>query len=127
MVLSRSSLAGATLAFSVFSAIAASPVQARIFVGVGLPLWVGPPIVMPPPVYYPPYYAPPPGYGAGGTEFSYTPPSAQPKPLVPPGGYGDEGRCVAGAYVCPLSRDIPPGGSCACPGNEGRPVRGHAE
>jgi hypothetical protein len=127
MVLSRSSLVGGMLALLVLSAVAASPVQARIFVGVGVPLWVGPPIVVPPPVYYPPYYAPPPGYPSPGTEFSYTPPSAQPQALVPPGGYGAEGRCVAGAYVCPLARDIPPGGSCGCLGNDGRLVRGRAE
>jgi hypothetical protein len=110
--------------------------RARIFVGFGFPLFF-PPVVVAPPAYYPPYY-PPPAYAPPGNEFSYSPPGSQPQTLAPPRGYsqsgaypqysGDDGQsCRAGAYVCPLVEDTPPGGACSCPGNNGRRVRGRAD
>jgi hypothetical protein len=123
--------------------------QARVFIGFGFPFFY------PPPVYYPPYYAPPPAYAPQGDTFNYTPPSAQPQSLAPPryyappGGYGPSGggyapsggytpsmgdepggtaqSCHAGAYVCPLVEDTPPGGACACPGHGGQRIRGRAD
>jgi hypothetical protein len=141
----------------------ASQAQARIFIGLGLPLFV-PPVVVPGPYYYPPYYAyppppayyAPPGYAPPGNSFSYTPPPSQPQSLAPPqsyapppggytpsGGYSPSGgytpsvgggssdagsaqTCRAGAYVCPLVEDTPPGGACACPGHNGQTIRGQA-
>ena len=35
--------------------------------------------------------------------------------------------CRAGAYVCPLVEDTPPGGACACPGHGGQRIRGRAD
>jgi hypothetical protein len=134
--------------------------QARIWVGVGIPLFV-PPVVVGPPAYYPPppyYYGPPAGYPPAGNTFSYTP--GQPQSLAPPSGYGPQGgyppppgyppqggytpsgaytpsmgggpvagaqSCQAGAYVCPLVQDTPPGGACSCPGHGGQSVRGQAD
>ena len=131
----------------------APAVEARVFVGVGAPLYIGPPVLMPPP-YYGPYYAvPPPWYGPPpGSTFNYTPPPAVPRDLAPRGagpsggGYSPsggntpsmggaptgggpgagQGVCRAGPYVCPLIEDVPLGGDCACPSHDGRPVRGRA-
>jgi hypothetical protein len=69
----------------------ASPAQARIFIGVGVPFYA-PPVVIPGPYYYPPYYYGPPAvYAPQGNNFSYTPPQAQPQGqpqnLAPPQGY----------------------------------------
>ena len=70
--------------------VMAGAAQARIWVGVGIPLFV-PPVVVGPPAYYPPYYyGPPGGYPPAGNTFSYTP-GAQPQSLAPPNGYGPQG------------------------------------
>jgi hypothetical protein len=90
--------------------------QARVFVSVGVPLFF-PPYYAPPPVYYPPYYAPPVVYAPPANNFSYAPPA-------PSVGYAQS--CQAGAYVCPLAQDTPPGGRCSCPGNNGRRIPGQA-
>jgi len=140
--------------------VMAGAAQARIWVGVGIPLFV-PPVVVGPPAYYPPYYyGPPGGYPPSGNTFSYTP-GTQPQSLAPPSGYGSQGgyppppgyyppqggytpsgaytpsmgggpvegaqSCQAGAYVCPLVQDTPPGGACSCPGHGGQQVRGQAD
>ena len=101
--------------------VAAQPAQARVFIGVGVPLFV-PGIVYPPPIYYPPpmYYAP--RYNPGAT-FSYVPPGAQRQSLAP---FGGAEYCAAGAYTCPLTIDVAPGAPCACLGNDGRRIRGRA-
>ena len=119
--------------------VAVQPAQARVFIGVGVPLFVPgivypPPIYYPPPMYYPPpIYYPPPMYYAPrynpGTTFSYVPPGfhvpqgAQRQSLAPAGGAE---YCAAGAYTCPLTIDLAPGAPCACLGNDGRRVRGRA-
>ena len=135
----------AALAMLALFALPASQAHARVFIGVGLgvPLFY-PPYVAPPPAYYPPYYAPP-YYAPPDSSFSYTPPS-QPQNLAPPqgypppqgyapGGYAPGGggptygmaqSCQAGAYVCPLVTDTPPGGRCSCPGHDGQRIRGQA-
>ena len=118
----------------------AGEAHARIFIGVGIPLFVPP--IYAAPYYYPPYYyAPPSVYAPPGNTFNYTPPSAQPQSLAPPrtssGGYAPSGgytpstgsaaqSCQAGAYVCPLVEDTPRGGACACPGHNGQQIRGQA-
>jgi hypothetical protein len=85
---------------------------ARVFVGVGIPLFA-PPLYYPPPVYYPPpptYYAPP---------VQYAPPPAY---NAAPAGQS----CYAGAYTCPMDRPVVSGSACYCPGNGGARVWGHA-
>jgi hypothetical protein len=78
--------------------------QARVFIGLGLPL----PLYAPPPVYYapPPVYYPPP--------VAYSPPPAYGS--VP--GYGGDygGICYAGAYTCAAPPNAPAGSPCSCPG-----------
>jgi hypothetical protein len=111
----------------------AGEAQARVFIGLGIPLFF-PPVVVAPPAYYPPYYGPPAVYAPPGNNFSYTPPSAQPQgyapggyyPPVSPSQYSAQ-SCRAGAYVCPLVQDTPPGGACACPGHDGQRIRGQAD
>jgi hypothetical protein len=144
----------ALLVLLVLCGAMAGAAQARVFVGVGvgIPLFV-PPLFVPPPPYYPPYYGAPWAYAPPDSKFSYTPPSAGPQGMPPPqslapprsygpppygsqGGYppsmGDMGpdggaqACHAGAYVCPLLEETPPGGDCTCPGHNGRRVRGQA-
>ena len=71
----------------------------------------------------PRYYGPSNGYGP---QSGYGPPSGYAPPM---GGQGQDGwaqACHAGAYVCPLVADTPPGGNCSCPGNNGRRIRGQA-
>ena len=119
----RTSVICGSLALVALCGLASNAAQARIFIGVGVPLFF-PPVVAPPPAYYPPYYAPP-YYGSpyypDSSSFSYAPPQSQPRSLAPPPGYAPGGyassaeygaaqSCRAGAYVCPLSRqDTPPG------------------
>jgi hypothetical protein len=183
----RTSVVCGVLAMLVLCGVMSGAAQARIFIGVGVPLFF-PPVYVPPPAYYPPYYGPPAAYAPPGNTFSYSPqssqpPSSQPQSLAPtqgygpqgygpppgypqagypqsgypqggypsgnypPGGYPPEGytpsggytpsmgsgssdasvqSCRAGAYVCPLVEDTPPGGACSCPGQDGRRVRGQA-
>ncbi|MEI7711658.1 MAG: hypothetical protein WCI94_09510 [Rhodospirillales bacterium] len=91
-----------------------APAQARVFVGIGVPLpFYAPPMYYPPPpVYYPPpqYYAPPP-------PVMYTPPQAAPS-------YRQS--CDAGDYICPLDRPLSVGAPCYCVGNNGQRVHGNA-
>jgi hypothetical protein len=154
-------LMGGSLAALLLCSVLAGAAQARIWVGVGIPLFL-PPVVVGPPAYYPPpyYYGPPAGYPPPGNTFSYSPPGSQPQSLAPPSGYGPQGgyapppgyppqggytpsggyppsmgggsaegvqACQAGAYVCPLVQDTPPGGACSCPGHGGQMVRGQAD
>ena len=153
MVLARALITRTAPILGLIAALAlcgaiATPAQARIFIGVGVPLFF-PPFVAPPPAYYPPSYYPP-----SGNEFSYTPPNygpsySAPQSLAPPGGYYGPGgyspsggytpsmgggspeasaqSCHAGAYVCPLVQDTPPGGACSCPGHGGHRIRGAAD
>jgi hypothetical protein len=89
-----------------------SPASARVWIGFGFPLFVGPPAYYyPPPAYYypPPVYYPPPAY--------YPPPVAyQP----PPPQY-----CETGATVCPMEHSVPRGSACYCTTAQGR-TWGHA-
>jgi hypothetical protein len=125
-----------SLAMLALCGVMAGEAQARVFIGLGVPLFF-PPVVVPPPVYYPPYYGPPVVYAPPGNNFSYTP--GQPQNLAPQQGYTPSGgyapsggsdysaqSCRAGAYVCPLVQDTPPGGACACPGHDGQRIRGQA-
>jgi hypothetical protein len=132
----RTSVICGALAVLAVCGLTASQAQARVFIGVGVPLFF-PPYVAPPPVYYPPYYppayyGPPAAYAPPDGSFSYTPPS-QPQNLAPPPGYGQgygsygmAQSCQAGAYVCPLVAQTPPGGRCSCPGHDGQRIRGQA-
>ena len=154
------SLIRGSLAALLLCGVLAGAAQARVWVGVGIPLFL-PPVVVGPPAYYPPYYyGPPVGYPPPGNTFSYSPPGSQPQNLAPPSGYGPQGgyaappgyppqggytpsgaytpplgggsvegaqTCQAGAYVCPLVQDTPPGGACSCPGHGGQLVRGQAD
>jgi hypothetical protein len=118
------------------------------------PVVVGPPAYYPP-YYGPPAVYAPPGNTFSYTPPSYAPPAGQPQNLAPPrnyppqgyypqqGGYTPSGAftpsmggdptgdgaqsCRAGAYVCPLVEDTPPGGACACPGHDGQRIRGEAD
>jgi hypothetical protein len=85
------------------------PAHARVFIGFGFPLVVGPPAYYPPPVYYPPppYYYPPP---------YYPPPMAYaPGPAAPSGQ-----ACYAGGTVCPMEHPVGHGSSCYCTTAQGR-------
>ncbi len=115
------SRAGLLAALAVASmTVAASPSQARVFIGIGVPYFG--PYYVPPPVYYPPpaYYAPPPVY--------YTPPPAQSAaaPAYSPAPSGEGQSCYAGPYVCPMDRPVASGGPCYCIGNGGQRVSGRA-
>ena len=150
----------APLAFAALAVlgVTASPAPARVWVGVGGPVFVGPPLVVPGPYFYgpPPSYNGPPPYGPPpGSTFSYPPPPSAPQNLAPDGGYGPPPgygapppgyapppggytpsmgtgptnrnlACRAGAYMCPLIEDTPPGGQCSCPGRDGRLIAGRA-
>jgi hypothetical protein len=151
MFLARPVLLRGLLAILALCGVMAGEAKARVFVGFG----IGVPLFLPPPVYYPPYYRPPMGYAPPEeSEFSYVPPSAQPQNLAPPRGYyppsrdytpsqgygdqqyggyspsdgpGGAQSCQAGAYVCPLVAETPPGGACTCPGHGGQRIRGRAD
>jgi hypothetical protein len=144
MFVMRSSVVRGALAVLALSGMMATQAQARIFIGLGLPLFL-PPVVVPAPYYYPPYYGPPAVYAPPGNSFNYAPPGSQPQslaapqsyaPAYTPGGYtpsnggeqtaGGAQSCQAGAYVCPLVEDTPPGGACSCPGHNGQHIRGQA-
>src|SRR5882724_8050329 len=118
----RPSVIRVALAALALCALMAGAAQARIFVGVGVPLFF-PPFFAPPPVYYPPayypppYYPPPQVYAPPGNSFSYTPPSARGPDYGPSRSYAAQ-SCQAGPYVCPLVQDTPPGGRCSCPAND---------
>ena len=124
----RASLALAAL---ILSGAMAGETQARVVVGFGfgVPLfWPGPVVIAPPGYYAPEYYAP--GYYTPGyyqqpaATFSYVPPQARPRSLTPR--VSEAGYCQAGPYTCPLVAETPLGGACACPGHDGRRVRGQA-
>ena len=115
-----SMLRRALVALAVFGAMAGSagtPAQARVWVGVGVPLWG--PGFYPPPYYYPPpaYYPPPP-------PVVYAPPPQvySQAPIASPRGQS----CYAGPYVCPMDRPVPSGASCYCPDNSGQRAWGRA-
>ena len=136
----RTSVIFGSLALLALCGLMTNAAQARIFIGVGVPLFYPPVVPAPyyyPPYYTPPYYGPPPGYAPPDGSFSYSPPSSQPQNLAPPPGYAPGGytpstgygvaqSCQAGAYVCPLVADTPPGGRCSCPGQNGQRIRGQA-
>jgi hypothetical protein len=96
--------------------------QARIFVGLGIPLFGPPAYYYPPPAYYPPppvYYAPPPVTYAP-PPVTYAPPPYSPGPATAQGGQ----MCYAGPYTCPMDRPVASGGGCYCMGNGGQRVPG---
>jgi hypothetical protein len=137
----RTSVICGSLALVALCGLTTNAAQARVFIGVGVGVPLFYPPVVAPPYYYPPYYAPPyygpPSY-PDGSSFSYAPPnSSQPQNLAPPPGYAPGGytpsagygvaqSCQAGAYVCPLVAETPPGGRCSCPGQNGQRIRGQA-
>lgn len=109
-------IATAIAAVVAASSVIAPPAQARVFVGIGIPLFA--PFYYPPPVYYPPppvYYPPPP------VVYAPPPPAFSPAPPQPGGQ-----SCYAGPYVCPMDRPAGSGGACYCPGNNGQRVWGRA-
>jgi hypothetical protein len=137
----RTSLIRGSLAVLALCGVMAGAAQARIFIGFGGPVFF-PPYVVAPPYYYAPYYAPPAVYAPPGNTFNYTPggnyspQGGQPQSLAAPqGGYtpsrgydgGGGQSCQAGAYVCPLVEDTPPGAACSCPGHNGQRIRGQAD
>ena len=89
--------------------------QARVFVGIGVPLFA-PPYYGPPPMYY----APPPVYYAPPPPVYYAPPQGVPMVGGGPGG----GSCQAPPYACPMDRPSAPGASCYCVGNNGSRIWG---
>ena len=95
----------------------ASPAQARVFVGIGIPFYG--PGFYPPPYYYPPpaYYPPPP-------PVVYAPPQTY---APPPPSYSAGQTCHAAAYVCPMDRPVASGSGCYCLGNGGQRVWGRAD
>jgi len=127
---SRRSLALAALGAVLLGVLALpNQAQARVFIGLGFPFYVGPPAYYPPPVYYPPppaYYPPPPGYYPPSPGY-YPPPAYYPSP---PGAYAPAPApagqsCYAGGTVCPMERPVPSGSSCYCTTAQGR-VSGRA-
>ena len=91
------------------------PAAARVWVGFGFPLFVGPPAYYPPPVYYPPpAYYPPPVY--------YPPPAYTYAPAyAPPPQYSAPGQsCVVAGTVCAMQHPVSPGSSCYCTTAQGR-------
>jgi S-formylglutathione hydrolase FrmB len=97
----------------------AHPAVARVWVGFGFPLVVGPPAYYPPPVYYPPpaYYAPPAYYPPA----YYPPPYYPPPAYSPPVQYRPSGQsCVAGPAVCPMQHPVASGAGCYCTTTQGR-------
>ena len=128
--------------------------QARIFIGIGVPLFF-PPVYVPPPVYYPPIMVRRRSTrpqatrsptrrrrrsrrasrhrGAMGRKAMVrqraTHRVAIPRQAATPRRWARVLRaaaqsCQAGAYVCPLVEDTPPGGACSCPGQDGRRIGG---
>lgn len=85
------------------------PAKARVWIGFGFPLFVGPPAYYPPPVYYPPpaYYPPPPYYASPA--------------YAPPLQYQPSGQsCMTGGAVCPMEHPVAPGSGCYCTTAQGR-------
>jgi hypothetical protein len=150
-------LGSLTLVLLCGSMVGTAQARVWVGFGFGVPLYVPPVVVGPPAYYPPYYYPPPAGYPPPNNEFSYSPPGSQPRNLAPPSGYGPSSgyppppgypqggytpsggyapqtggvesaqTCQAGAYVCPLVQDTPPGGPCSCPGHGGQVVRGRAD
>ena len=90
------------------------PASARVWIGFGFPLFVGPPAYYyPPPAYYPPpYYYPPPAYFPPPSAYGGAPPSAQ---------YAPSGQsCMAAGAVCPMEHPVASGSSCYCTTVQGR-------
>jgi len=99
---------------------AASPADARVWIGFGFPgIYIGPPAYYyPPPVYYPPpaYYPPSGPYSPSAQ--SYAP---------PPASAATAGQsCYAGGYVCPMDQPVASGAACYCLGSGGTHVWGRA-
>ncbi|HEY2131360.1 MAG TPA: hypothetical protein VGH36_00040 [Acetobacteraceae bacterium] len=98
-----------------FVGLIGDPAEARVFVGIGVPLFG--PAFYPPPVYYPPppvYYPPPP--------VVYAPPSQSYMPQHDQSGQA----CYAGAYSCPMDHPVATGSSCYCLGNGGQRIWGRS-
>jgi hypothetical protein len=98
-----------------------APAKARVWVGFGFPLVVGPPAYpYPPPAYYyppPAYYPPPPYYGAP-PYAGYAPPPGYSRPGAQ---YTQSGQsCMTGGAVCPMEHPVASGSSCYCTTGQGR-------
>ena len=99
-----------------------NPASARVWVGFGFPLVVGPPAYYPPPPYYyppPAYYPPPPPYYGAPPYAGYAPPSpgySQPGAQYTPSNQS----CMAGGSVCPMEHPVTSGSSCYCTTGQGR-------
>jgi len=99
---------------------APAPAAARIWVGFGFPLVVGPPAYYAPPAYYPPAYYPPPPY--------YPPPYPPVAPFYPPPAQYSQApaavpsgqTCQAEGTVCPMERPVSPGSACYCTSARGK-------
>ena len=101
-----------------------SPANARVWVGVGFPFYVGPPAYYPPPAYYyppPPVYYPPPAYYGGPPAPPYSSYPAPPGYSRPGAQYTPSGQsCVTGGSACPMEHPTPSGSSCYCTTAQGR-------
>jgi hypothetical protein len=98
------------------------PASARVWVGFGFPLFVGPPAYYPPPVYYPPpAYYPPPVYYSRPPAYYYAPPPPPPGSGYVAPRYSSSGQsCIAGATLCPMERPTASGSACYCTTMTGR-------
>jgi hypothetical protein len=102
-----------------------APANARVWIGFGFPLVVGPPAYYPPPVYYPPpAYYPPYGYPPPQAYYPpappYYPPASQFAPQSQYTPYQSGQSCNAGPSVCPMDRPTAPGSACYCTTAQGR-------
>ena len=89
------------------------PANARVWIGFGFPLFVGPPAYYPPAYYPPPVYYPPPPYYP---PLYYARPAYAPPPQYQPSGQS----CVTSGAVCPMEHPIAPGSGCYCTTAQGR-------
>ena len=110
----RALLGRAPVAVAIMLTGLSQPASARVWVGLGFPLYYGAPAYYPPPVYYPPPpYYPAPTY--------YAPPAYPPYSYVPPPQYRRYAQsCVVTGTVCPMERPVAPGSSCYCTTAQGR-------
>ena len=103
----------AAVTFAIMLTGLSQSASARVWVGFGFPLYVGPPAYYPPPVYYPPppYYAPPTYYYPPPPAYSYVPPAQY-------RGYAQS--CLVTGTACPMEHPVASGSSCYCTTSQGR-------
>jgi hypothetical protein len=113
-----------------------APAAAQVSFGIGIGTYPAYPVYPaypypyayypPPPVYYVPPYAtyvpPPPAYSPapGATAPGTTAPGTTGPISASPHGTTAQRACYAGAYVCPLDRNLTAGDACGCPTPSGQ-------